>query len=143
MRDYKAYDPRLKDGWVNARHNNVAYKWAGGGFLSTSEDLVRFGESYLSAELLQPETIELLWTSMETDSGEATNYGIGWSIGTDDEGRRFVGHTGGSVGGTTFLRIYPEEELVVAVIANVTKAPYDGLPVAIADTFLQLEPALD
>jgi CubicO group peptidase (beta-lactamase class C family) len=90
---------------------------------------------------MQPETRTVLWTSQETSAGESTGYGIGWSVGTDEAGNRFVGHTGGSVGGTTFLRIYPDKALVLAVIANVSSAPFQGLPVAIADLFLtEVEP---
>ncbi len=68
-------------------------------FLSTSEDLVRFGNAHLFPGLLKSETINLLWTSQQTTSGEKTGYGIGWRIGIDDHGRHWVGHEGGSVGG--------------------------------------------
>ena len=92
---------RTREGGVlNAPYVDNSYKWAGGGFLSTAEDVARFGMAHLSdAGFLQPATRELLWTSQHTNDGEPTNYGIGWSIGTDHHGRRVVHHGGSSVGG--------------------------------------------
>ncbi|PYP07451.1 MAG: serine hydrolase, partial [Gemmatimonadetes bacterium] len=53
-----------------------SYKWAGGGFVSTAEDLVKFGSALLEPGLLQPETLDLLFTSQRTSAGEQTGYGV-------------------------------------------------------------------
>jgi serine beta-lactamase-like protein LACTB len=108
---------------LNAPYVDNSYKWAGGGFISNTEDLVRFGWAHLAGGFLEPETVELLFTSQRTRSGELTNYGIGWRSGTDSAGRRWVGHTGGSVGGRAVLVVYPEERVVVAALANLGSAP--------------------
>ena len=127
----------VEDGQVfNAPPVDNSYKWAGGGFLSTSEDLVRLGFAHLYPVVLKPETVALMWTSQKTVSGEETGYGIGWSVGTDDQGRRWVGHGGGSVGGSTQLRMYPASEVVVAIIANISGAGYRDLPEKIAELFV-------
>ena len=103
---------------INAPYVDNAYKWPSGGYLSTAEDLARFGERLLRGELLRPETVALLWTSMHTTDGKPTEYGIGWSVERDSTGRRRVRHSGGSVGGTAHLIIYPDARLVVAVLVN-------------------------
>lgn len=121
---------------LNAPYVDNSYKWAGGGYLSTAEDLVRFGDAMLEGEILAPETVELLFASLETTDGEATNYGLGWRTGTDAEGRRTVGHSGGSVGGTTRFVIYPEEHVVVALISNLGGVDYDNAEERIADFFI-------
>ncbi|HEX7049757.1 MAG TPA: serine hydrolase domain-containing protein [Longimicrobiales bacterium] len=108
---------------LNAPYVDNSNKWAGGGFLSNTEDLVRFGSALLDGTFLRAETVELLFTSQKTTSGEETGYGIGWFSGTDDAGRRWVGHTGGSVGGRAVLVLYPEEGVVVAALANLGSAP--------------------
>ena len=41
--------------------------------------------------------------------GKPTEYGIGWSVERDSTGRRRVRHSGGSVGGTAHLIIYPDD----------------------------------
>ena len=115
---------RGEDGRVlNAPYVDNSYKWAGGGFVSNTEDLVRFGSAHLVGEFLKPETRALLFTSQQTAAGEATDYGIGWRSGTDEAGREWVGHTGGSVGGRAVLLLYPAQGVVVAALANLGSAP--------------------
>jgi len=133
---YRSRYYRLEDGQlVNSPWVDNSNKWAGGGFLSTSEDLVRFGFAHLSDQFLQPDTIEMMWTSQLSGAGEPTGYGIGWGMRTDDHGRQLIGHTGGSVGGTTNLRIYPDEGLVIAVIANTSQADLGTLTDSIVEVF--------
>lgn len=108
---------------LNAPYVDNSYKWAGGGFVSNAEDLVRFGWAHLAGAFLRPRTVELLFTSQRKRSGEPTGYGLGWSSGTDSAGRRWVGHTGSSVGGRAVLVLYPEQRVVVAALANLGSAP--------------------
>ena len=105
---------------------NSSYKWAGGGYLSTAVDLANFGIAHFDDSILGDSSRELLWTSQKTASGSATDYGIGWFI---HDG--WVEHAGGALGGTTLLRIYPNEEIVVAITANLSMRgpdPLDPLP---------------
>jgi len=126
-----------RDGQLfNAPWVDNSNKWAGGGILSTSEDLVRFGLAHLSDEFLTGETIEMMWTSQTTSTGEETGYGIGWSIQADKSGRKIIRHSGGSIGGITELRIYPDQELVIAVISNTSPAELKPLVDGIVDLFL-------
>jgi CubicO group peptidase (beta-lactamase class C family) len=113
----------LQDGlFYNSPYVDNSYKWAGGGFLSTAEDLVKFGLAHMQPGYLQAETLDLWFTSQTTNDGEETGYGIGWSIGADGADRRVIGHGGGSVGGTTVLSIYPDQDLVFAAIINLSGA---------------------
>ncbi len=108
---------------VNAPFVDNSYKWAGGGFLSTPEDLILFGFGHIREPLLEPGTVELLFTPQRLDSGETTGYGIGWRTNEDPSGRRTVGHTGGSVGGTTAFWTWPEQQMVIAAVTNLGDAP--------------------
>jgi len=118
---------RTKDGQLlNAPYVDNSYKWAGGGFLSTVEDLVRFGSALLRPGFLKLQTVEMLWTSQKTTDGKETKYGIGWNVTRDTQGRRMVYHSGGSIGGTTMLIIYPDAKVVIALIANLSGAPVRG-----------------
>jgi CubicO group peptidase (beta-lactamase class C family) len=71
--------------------------------------------------------------------GTATNYGIGFATGQDDAGRAWCGHAGGSVGGTSMLLIYPEHDLVVVTLVNLSGAEMDRLAWRIADVLLSDE----
>lgn len=121
----------------NAPYVDNSYKWAGGGFLSTAEDLVRMGRNLLDARGgLRRETIDLLWTSQKLKNGEPTNYGIGWGLIVDSAGGRWVGHTGGAMGGTSYLLICPERKLVAAIIIN-SDVTFIRLLLPVAQRFLR------
>jgi CubicO group peptidase (beta-lactamase class C family) len=110
-----------KDGTLeNAPYVDNSYKWAGGGFLSTSEDLVRFGSMLLQPGFLKADSLKLLFTSQKTKSGEETGYGMGWGIGKSPSGRVVYEHSGGSIGGTSQLMVYPETHVVVALVTNLS-----------------------
>ena len=100
-----------------------SYKWAGGGFLSTAEDLVRFGSAFVRPGFLKAETLDLLFTTQRTRAGDPTGYGIGWFVTTDTLGHRWVFHGGGSVGGTTAFGVDRDSRIVFALTTNLTEAP--------------------
>ncbi len=113
---YSRRDGRL----VNAPFVDNSYKWAGGGFLSTPSDLVQFGFGVFNSGILKEETLKLLLSPPLLPNGEIAdqNYGLGWMI--FDEDAPWVGHTGGSVGGNTLFMINPEEDIVVALVCNLS-----------------------
>ena len=55
---------------INEPYVDNSYKWAGGGFLSSAEDLVKFGNAMLSDTLMSLEIIKELTTSQKTSDGE-------------------------------------------------------------------------
>lgn len=136
------YEKRPDGAVLNATFVDNSNKWAGGGFLSTPAELLDLAFALLDGELLERETLELLWTPQRTRDGEATEYGIGWYVSQDAAGRRMVGHGGGSVGGTTLFWIWPEREVVVALTANLSEAPLGGRAFAerLGVPFLDAEP---
>jgi CubicO group peptidase (beta-lactamase class C family) len=102
----------------NAPYTDNSYKWAGGGLLSSSEDLVLFGNALLEPGYLKKESLALLFTSQKTKSGEETGYGMGWGIERSKTGERIFAHSGGSTGASSELILYPDEHLVVAMVCN-------------------------
>jgi CubicO group peptidase (beta-lactamase class C family) len=128
---------RPKDGALeNAPYVDNSYKWAGGGFLSTSEDMVRFGSALLRPGFLTADSLKLLFTSQKTTDGKETGYGMGWSIHKSHTGQRVYEHSGGSVGGSCQLIVYPDSRVVVALLTNLGDAPWKIADVeAIAEPF--------
>jgi len=112
------YERRTRFAFALAPAVDNSVKWAGGGFLSTAEDLVRFGSAHLAPGFLKAETLELLFTPQRTATGEATGYGVGWRVARDTLGHRFVSHGGGSVGGTTAFGVDRDSRVVFAVVTN-------------------------
>jgi len=116
---------REKDGTLNnAPYVDNSYKWAGGGFLSTAEDLVRFGSALLKPGFLQADSLRLLFTSQRTNAGQETGYGMGWFVHKSQSGQRLYEHAGGSVGGSSQLILYPDTGVVVALVTNLGDAPW-------------------
>ena len=99
-----------------------SYKWPSGGFLSTPEDLVRFGMAVLQPGFLKRVSLDTMFTSQKTAAGTNTNYGIGWGIGQDARGERHWAHFGGAVGGSAALLLYPDSHLVIAISSNYENA---------------------
>jgi len=111
-----------------------------GAFLSTPSDLVRFGSAMLKPGLLKTETIALLQTPLQLESGASTGYALGWNIESVQLGAapaRLASHRGSSMGGTTSLMTFPDLGLAIATASNVSYAkgvaPF-GLKVAAAFT---------
>lgn len=104
-----------------------SWKWAGGGFISTTEDVARFLWQHAEALYLTAESLSKLTTPQQTTSGESTNYGLGWSNRKDAQANRLIGHTGGSVGGTTFAFMQPNSGVVVVMTTNVSRASFGSL----------------
>lgn len=131
------YQRDEKGNLQNAPYVDNSYKWAGGGFLATTRDLVRFGSAHMQGGFLKQQTLDLFQTPMHTKNGKNTHYGFGWVSRTDEAGRHWVGHSGGSVGGTAFLIIYPESGVVVGILSNESSARYNDLPQTLAGLFIQ------
>jgi len=104
----------------NAPYVDNSYKWAGGGFLSTAEDLVRFGSSMLQTGFLKAETLQTMFTPQKTKAGEPIEYGIGWFVHKSHSGKLVYEHSGGSIGGTSQLIVYPGSHLVIALVTNLS-----------------------
>ena len=102
-----------------------SYKWAGGGFVSTAEDLVKFGSALLAPGFLRRETLDLLFTSQRTSAGEETGYGIGWFVRTDSLGHHWAFHGGSAVGGTAVFGLDRDSHVVVALLTNLSAAPVE------------------
>jgi serine beta-lactamase-like protein LACTB len=126
-----------KDGTLeNAPYVDNSYKWAGGGFLSTSEDLVLFGSAMLQPGILKAAVLKEMFTPQKTKSGQPTEYGIGWFVGKSTTGQLAYAHSGGSVGGTSQLIVYPETRVVVALVTNYSNGEWKHEEVeAVAEKF--------
>lgn len=98
---------------------NNFFKLAGGGYLSTAADIAAFGQAYLEGKILTEEVLSQFLTST-TIKDDPTYYGLGWQVSQDKEGRRFYGHVGNGVGGYSNFFIYPEQQMVFAVLVNCT-----------------------
>lgn len=103
----------------NAPYVDNSYKWAAGGYLSTTYDLVKFGDQLLHPEIISDKTLLKLIENQKTSNNAFTDYGIGWMLGNINDTTSFFGHSGTAVGGKSILIIIPKYELVFALAANI------------------------
>jgi len=123
---------------INAPYVDNSYKWAGGGFVSTPEDLMKFAHGLMYGDILSEDTRNTLWATQHTSDGEATGYGIGFSDGMEME-HRVVGHGGGSVGGNAWFRVFPDDGVAMAVTTNITNGGYGRVAADIMMAFLHVK----
>jgi len=124
------------DGKVaNTPYVDNSYKWAGGGFLSTPEDMIRFGSAHLGSDLVSQETLAEWFMPQQLNDGNHTTYGVGWSIDNSQSPERIVYHGGGSVGGTAILLVNRDTGLVVAALGNMSGGPIPALGRSIMAAF--------
>lgn len=112
------------------------YKVAGGGFLSTSEDLIRFGNEIIAPKILSKQVVLELVKPQHLDSGKSTFYGIGFSIGSTKNGTPKYSHSGGGIGASTLLVMYPKEKIVICILTNVSQAPIRSIGNTLESIFI-------
>ena len=109
---------------VNAPYVDNSYKWAAGGYLSTTHDLVKFGRHLLHPEIIQDKTLQILIENQKTSDGKFTDYGIGWMLGNLNDTISYYGHSGTAIGGKSILIIIPKYELVFVLAANIDEIDF-------------------
>lgn len=122
-RGYQLIDGKVKHSVLM----DSSYKIPGGGYVTSAEDLARFGQALLDGKLLRSATLKEMWTPTAV-SGKS-GYGLGFEL---PEGGRFAMHTGGQSGTSTELFIIPETHAAIAVLANLEHAQLRELVRAIA-----------
>lgn len=101
---------------------DISYKYASGGLLSTAEDLVKFGSQILNDKIVSSKQRDVLFQSQKTKDDKITGYGLGWYTGVDRNGHRIWYHAGDSFSSSSWLVIYPDDYLVIALLANTQHA---------------------
>jgi serine beta-lactamase-like protein LACTB, mitochondrial len=103
----------------NAPLADLSIKYAGGGILSTSEDLLKFSKNLLDAKLIKAETLDSMLIPTRLNNGTYINYGLGFTFETDETGRKFFSHSGGGTGFSSHLIIYPVEKTASVYLINI------------------------
>ena len=113
---------KVKVGQIyNAPLHDTSMKVPGGGLVSTSVDLVKFGYASMKSSLVKQTTQQQMWTAQQTKDGTKTNYGLGWGI-SERGGMKLYSHSGGQAGTSTLLYVLPEKGLVIAAMCNLEGA---------------------
>ena len=106
----------------NAPLADLSIKWVGGGLISTVEDLARFHVALDQGKLLRTETLARMYEPATLADGTPVPYGLGWEVRTDEQGRRWIAHSGGATGGSSYLLRHPESGTAIALLCSVGNA---------------------
>ena len=131
------YVPRVGGGFDRAPATDPSFKLPGAGFLSTAQDLARFGSALLGGRLLSDGARRELFTPVPLADGTPTRYALGFQS-LEEDGRRVMLQPGGGPGIAGWLAVYPDDGLVMAILSNATGAPLgDAVRRAVAQAFLR------
>lgn len=105
------------------RDVDLSHRLAGGGFVSTSSDLVRLGSAYFNDKFISPQTKQKLWQPQPLSNGKVNrqNYAIGWRVHQLSVGNKtvdYMHHGGVSRGAQSFLVVIPEYKFSLALNIN-------------------------
>lgn len=101
-----------KSGAVNAGFVHMSIPFSAGALYSTTEDLLRWEQGLFGGKVLTAASLAKMTTPFKQD------YAFGLGVSTQN-GHKMIAHDGGIQGFNTALAYYPDDKLVVAVLANV------------------------
>ena len=123
---YRIVDGTLKNQeWIAPSLNTTA----DGGLYTNLIDLAKWDAALYGVKLLPRSSLELLWTPVRLNSGEAHAYGFGWEI-TAVNGHPLYYHTGSNQGFWISISRYVADRLTVIVLTNLDETHSSTLDIA-------------
>jgi CubicO group peptidase (beta-lactamase class C family) len=113
-------------GPVHAGYVHMSIPHAAGALYSTTEDLLRWQQGLFGGKLISAGSLAKMTTPFKDD------YALGVVVRTAG-GRKVVQHGGGIDGFNTFLAYYPDNQLTVAVLANINGRTPTEIATKLAD----------
>lgn len=102
---------------IPSTNTDVSWKLAGGGYVSTIQDLALFARSLTGEKLLSRKALGEMWTPMKTESGKSTGYGMGFGVRREGDRLR-VSHSGAQEKTRTLLQVFPDEGRAMVFMTN-------------------------
>lgn len=103
--------------------------WPAGGLNLSVLEMARLFYAFDDEWFIGPAGKEQLWSNVTLEDGQKSNYGLGWFSYLTSQDRWVVGHEGG---GASWVIYYPDHDLAVIALSNMSGARADSLPYEIA-----------
>ena len=110
-----------------------------GGLCSNATDLVQWMRALIDGKVVSPGSLHSA-TAAPVGAGFTPPYGYGLSL-KPLVGQRAVWHIGSMSGFMSVLAYFPDQDVIIAALANRRRAPVDALVKKIARALLDLRPA--
>ncbi|MEP4027696.1 MAG: serine hydrolase domain-containing protein, partial [Nonlabens ulvanivorans] len=116
-----------------AKPYDLSYGYPSGGLISTTEDLLIFGNELLYGDYFDEKLKNKLFESQYTIDKKLTNYGLGWFIGKDFNGHSILYHVGELPSSGAVLILYPDDGIVISLLSNtpILTNALNGLPLEV------------
>lgn len=95
-----------------------SYNAGGGNMYSTAEDLAIFGSQFIAPGFLSQSVYDEIYAPHRTLGGEATWFSDGWVLMALSSDPRSLIAGGSYPGVQAILRVYPDQEMVIALLTN-------------------------
>lgn len=115
----KGYEKNAERKIVNAPLADLSIKVAGGGILSTANDLLLFAKSLMENKLLKQSTLNMMFSRSKLKSGKEIDYGMGFSLNFEKDSLKYVSHNGAGTGFSSMLLIDPEQKRASVHLINI------------------------
>ena len=117
---------------------NNSCKFGAGGLVSTSADLARFGAALLGDQLISAPSRGLMLTASIPSGQQQQPYGLGLGVATDPQLGQIAAHSGGAIGGRSYLLLSLDHTISVAVLGNLDGASLRQVAWDIARVFAEV-----
>ena len=109
---------------LSKQPNNLSNRVPGGGFYSTTEDIVKFGQAVIDHKLISEETTKLMLQKHDVKY-DGNPYAYGWFLyGQEPNRQELFGHGGEQTGVSAQIMIVPSRNIVIVIMTN-TSGSYD------------------
>jgi CubicO group peptidase (beta-lactamase class C family) len=115
----KGYEKNAERKIVNAPLADLSIKVAGGGFLSTANDLLLFSKAVLENKLIKQSTLEMMIRRSKLKSGKDIDYGLGFSVSFENDSLIYFSHNGAGTGFSSMLLIDPKLKIASVHLINI------------------------
>ncbi|AFH49416.1 Beta-lactamase class C-like protein [Ignavibacterium album JCM 16511] len=115
----RGYEKSPDRRFINSPLADLSLKVAGGGLISTSEDLLLFVKALFDGILISKSTLEMMTKPTILKTGQKINYGFGFSLSDPSDSIKWFGHEGRGTGFSSGLIILPEEEIAAVYLINI------------------------
>ena len=106
-----------------------------GGIYSSVVDLFKWDQALYTSKLVSARTLKLAFSPATPTDKPGRSYGFGWFI-SEYRGLQELWHSGNTIGFTTRIARFPQQQFTVIILANRTEAKLEDGPHRIADLML-------
>jgi CubicO group peptidase (beta-lactamase class C family) len=115
----RGYEKSPDRRFINSPLADLSLKVAGGGLISTSEDLLLFVKALLEEKLISKSTLQMMISPTILKTSQRINYGFGFSLADPSDSLKWFGHEGRGTGFSSGLMIIPNEDLAAVYLINI------------------------